>query len=108
MSNTSCFVFASSGGGAAAAVVATRRQRMTSRFMAADCICEHLRHLRITLLRRLRRWNADESQRPTHRGHDDAQLVHQPRELVGVERLRAVADGFLRLMVYFDENAVRA
>src|SRR5882672_1236795 len=49
MSNASCLVFASSGGGAANADEAVARSAtIRNRFMAADCICEHLRHLRMT------------------------------------------------------------
>src|SRR2546423_673199 len=43
-----------------------------------------------------------------YRRSDDTELGHELIELAGLERLRAVGEGMVGIVVYFDEQAVGA
>ena len=51
---------------------------------------------------------APRSERAPERRHDDAQLVHQPLELLWLEGLRAVRERAVGVVVHLDEQAVEA
>src|SRR5437773_6986560 len=56
----------------------------------------------------MRRNGATASDRPADGGGDDAELGHQLGELLGVDRLRAVGERHLGLVVHLDHDAVRS